>query len=67
MLISTGNLGTVGNEFSSVTGLAGCCPVPITPSRSSIVNWKMDPTVGLPSSNTAPNVLPTGLSLSPTG
>ncbi|GJQ75049.1 Eyg [Trypoxylus dichotomus] len=64
MLISTGNALGGGSEFSSVPGLSGCCPVPVTPSRSSIVNWKMDP-VGLPASNTAPNVIPTALPLSP--
>ncbi|XP_022906321.1 paired box protein Pax-6-like isoform X2 [Onthophagus taurus] len=64
MLISTGNPLGGGNDFTGVPGLAGCCPVPVTPSRSAIVNWKMDP-VGLPASNTAPSVLPTALSLSP--
>lgn len=66
MLISTGNALGGGSEFSSVPGLSGCCPVPVTPSRSSIVNWKMDP-VGLPASNTAPTVLPAALPLSPSG
>lgn len=56
MLISNGNL-TGGNDFSSVAGLSGCCPVPVTPSRGAIVNWKMDP-VGLPAPNTAPMSMP---------
>lgn len=68
MLISNGNaaLGT-GNDFSSVAGLSGCCPVPVAPAaRSAVVNWKMDP-VGLPAPNTAPSVLSTAIPLSPTG
>ncbi|KAB0802377.1 hypothetical protein PPYR_04563 [Photinus pyralis] len=65
MLISNGNTLGGGPEFSSVPGLSGCCPVPVAPAaRSAIVNWKMDP-VGLPTPNTAPNVLPTALPLSP--
>ncbi|KAF7265652.1 paired box protein Pax-6-like isoform X1 [Rhynchophorus ferrugineus] len=63
MLISNGNTLSSGNDFSSVATLSGCCPVP--PGRSGIVNWKMDP-VGLPVPNTAPNVLSSGVSLSPT-
>lgn len=70
MLISNGSnttaLGTGGNDFSSVPGLSGCCPVAPTAARSAIVNWKMDP-VGLPAPNTAPSVLATALPLSPTG
>lgn len=67
MLISNGTTLGTGNDFTSVPGLSGCCPVPVTPAaRSSIVNWKMD-SVGLPTPNTAPSVLPTALPLSPTG
>lgn len=67
MLISSGNALGGGTEFSSVPGLSGCCPVPVAPAaRSAIVNWKMDP-VGLPTPNTAPNVLSSALTLSPTG
>ncbi|XP_019757059.2 paired box protein Pax-6 isoform X2 [Dendroctonus ponderosae] len=62
MLISNGTPLATGNDFSVAT-LSGCCPVPA--ARSGLVNWKMDP-VGLPVPNTAPNVLPTGVALSPT-
>ncbi|XP_018573003.1 paired box protein Pax-6-like isoform X2 [Anoplophora glabripennis] len=66
MLISNGNTLGGGNDFSSVAALSGCCPVPVTPSsRSAIINWKMD-SVGLPTPNTAPSVLPTAIPLSPT-
>ncbi|KAL1509080.1 hypothetical protein ABEB36_003877 [Hypothenemus hampei] len=65
MLISNGTPLATGNDFSSVATLSGCCPVP-SAARSGLVNWsKMDP-VGLPIPNTAPSVLPTGVSLSPT-
>lgn len=66
MLISNGTTLGSGNDFSSVPGLSGCCPVPVAPARTSIINWKMDP-VGLPAPNTAPNVLPPTLPLSPSG
>ncbi|XP_065159336.1 paired box protein Pax-6-like isoform X2 [Atheta coriaria] len=72
MLISSGApnglLTTPGNDFTSIAGLSGCCPLPAAPAaaRSGIVNWKMDPSVGGLSA-TAPNVLPSTLPLSPTG
>ncbi|KAK9875843.1 hypothetical protein WA026_009627 [Henosepilachna vigintioctopunctata] len=69
MLISNTNPLTGATDFSSVTGLSGCCPVPVAPSRGAIVNWKMDP-VGLPTPNTAPissqmSMTPTSVSSSP--
>ncbi|XP_025836977.1 paired box protein Pax-6-like isoform X2 [Agrilus planipennis] len=66
MLISNGNTLGSGNEFSNVSNLAGCCPIPpVAPAaRSAPINWKMDP-VGLPTPNTAPSVLSGGLPLSP--
>ncbi|XP_049825541.1 paired box protein Pax-6 isoform X2 [Aethina tumida] len=67
MLISNGSATlSGGNDFTSVQALSGCCPVPVTPAaRNAIVNWKMD-SVGLPTPNTAPSVLPTAIPLSPT-
>lgn len=66
MLISNGSTLVGGNEFSSVPGLTGCCPVPAAPARPAVINWKMDP-VGLPAPHTAPSVLTAGIALSPSG
>lgn len=59
MLISS-NAAGIGGEFSS----SGCCPV-VPTARAAVVNWKMDPTVGM--AGAAQGGLPTGIPLSPTG